>query len=304
MYNHKLVAAIKSKGKILREFGEAVYVPFGTEYSILLKNLHDRRVVARVYIDGEDVTAGGLVIGPRKEINFERSLANGSMSKGNKFKFIERSGAVEEHRGIKLEDGLIRVEYEFEEKLPQRTFTTTTTTYPYLYPYDDKYWFYNDNDTALRGMHFGATAGDVNVNNAFTSSTATASAGASSAKSSKKMSNDFGGKLKSAKPRSVTASAEVEVQTAGGLCSPVQNETGVTVAGGKSNQKFTVSGWFPTESTTHTIVLNLFGETEDNKLIREPITTKAKQECSSCGHQNKMKSKFCSECGTALEIFA
>ena len=43
MYNNKLVAAIKSNGKVLREFGEEVYIPFGSEYSILIKNLHSVR---------------------------------------------------------------------------------------------------------------------------------------------------------------------------------------------------------------------------------------------------------------------
>ena len=282
MYNQKLVAAIKSNGKILREFGESVYVPFGTEYSILLKNLHDRRVVARVYIDGVDVTAGGLVIGARKEIDFERSLANGSMDKGNKFKFIERSGSVEEHRGIKLEDGLVRVEYEFEHVYPKVTsFTTTHTTGP---------WYDNN---PLRGVtHFGTACGS-----------ATSVAGGSTMNYSVDSIPRSATKSKSkGKARSVNSNEEV--YTASVQCSAPANETGVTVNGSKSEQKFTMADWFPTESETHTIVLNLFGETEDNKVIREPITTKTKQECTSCGRKEKASASFCSKCGTALEVFA
>ena len=114
MYNQKLVASIKANRKILREFKDTVYVPFASEYSILLKNLNTVRAVVHVYIDGENQTPSGLVLNAGQEIDFERSLKNGSLTEGNKFKFIERTGAVEQHRGIKLEDGIVRIEYQFE----------------------------------------------------------------------------------------------------------------------------------------------------------------------------------------------
>lgn len=115
MYNQKLVASIKANRKILREFKDTVYVPFASEYSILLKNLNTVRAVVNVYIDGENQTPSGLVLNAGQEIDFERSLKNGSLTEGNKFKFIERTGAVEAHRGIKLEDGIVRIEYQFEK---------------------------------------------------------------------------------------------------------------------------------------------------------------------------------------------
>ena len=114
MYNQKLVASIKANRKILREFKDTVYIPFASEYSILLKNLNTQRAVVRVFIDGEDQTPSGLVLNAGQEIDFERSLKTGSLTEGNKFKFIERTGAVEQHRGIKLEDGIVRIEYQFE----------------------------------------------------------------------------------------------------------------------------------------------------------------------------------------------
>ncbi len=114
MYNQKLVASIKANRKILREFKDTVYIPFASEYSILLKNLNTQRAVVHVYIDGEDQTPSGLVLNAGQEIDFERSLKNGSLKEGNRFKFIERTGAVEQHRGIKLEDGIVRIEYQFE----------------------------------------------------------------------------------------------------------------------------------------------------------------------------------------------
>ena len=103
MYNEKLVASLKANGRILREFKDTVYVPFGSEYSILIKNLHTQRAVVNVFIDGVNQTPGGLVVPAGQSIDFERSLANGSMTAGNKFKFIERTAGIEQHRGVQLD---------------------------------------------------------------------------------------------------------------------------------------------------------------------------------------------------------
>lgn len=114
MYNQKLVASIKANRKVLREFKDTVYISFASEYSILIKNLNTVRAVVNVFIDGEDQVPGGLVLNAGQEIDLERSVKSGNLSEGNKFKFIERNGAVEQHRGIKLEDGIVRIEYQFE----------------------------------------------------------------------------------------------------------------------------------------------------------------------------------------------
>ena len=119
MYNQNLVASIKVKGKILREFKDTVYIPFASEYSILLKNLNTVRAVVNVFVDGENAVPGGLVIDPGRSVDLERWIKNGNLSEGNRFKFIERTAAIEEGpRGIKEEDGLIRVEYQFELPRP------------------------------------------------------------------------------------------------------------------------------------------------------------------------------------------
>ena len=111
MYGNKLAAAIKVNGKILREFKDTVYIPFGSEYEILIKNLHTTRAVVNVYIDGNNVSPGGLVINAGSDITLERSIENGNLTEGNRFKFIERTSNIENHRGIKIEDGLIRILY-------------------------------------------------------------------------------------------------------------------------------------------------------------------------------------------------
>lgn len=280
MYQNKLVASIRVNGKILREFKDTVYIPFGSEYSILLKNLNSVRALVNVYVDGENVVPGGLVLNAGQECDLERSIKNGNMYVGNRFKFIERTGKIEDHRGIKLEDGLIRVEFQFEKIFPTNpTLTWVAPVWPYTTgtPYNgNPTWTVNN--SVLRSSahaHEGVACSDMaygvsNVNNMAVGS----------------------------------ASATLSASSAQSFNAAPQTETGITVAGSKSEQKFTAASWFATETTKHTIVLKLLGETEDNKAIREPITVKHKQKCNTCGHTNKATAKFCGECGAGLVIYA
>lgn len=125
MYSHKMAAAIKVDGKVLREFSDVVYVPYGKEYTILVKNLHTVRSIVDIFVDGENAVPGGLILGPLQEINLERWIKNGNLLEGNRFKFIERTQKVEQHRGIGIEDGLIRIEHRFERIV--QTFNNTNS---------------------------------------------------------------------------------------------------------------------------------------------------------------------------------
>lgn len=266
MYNQKMVASIKVNGKILREFKDTVYIPFGSEYSILLKNLNTVRCIVNVWIDGDNIVPGGLVIAEGQTIDLERSIKNGNLTAGNKLKFIERTSAVENGpRGVKLEDGLVRVEYQFEKVYP------TIDWYSKAHYNTPNPWHNNqrwDTGTASPGILRGLS---------------------------------ISGQLVG----SVTAqAASAEPQLMNVSFAAPQNEVGITVAGSKSDQKFQTVSNFATESEKHSIVLKLLGETADNKQVAEAVTVKKKPKCTTCGKVNKATAKFCAECGTALEIFA
>ncbi len=261
MYANKLAVAIKSNGKVLREFKDTVYVPFSSEYSILIKNLNSVRAIAHITIDGTEVVPGGLVLNANSEIDLERWIKNGNLTEGNRFKFIERTGAIEDHRGIKLEDGIIRIEYQFEK--------------PYVY---QPSWH---STTAIGGWHDGPLYSKGILRGI--SDTPTYSAG------------------------SVTCnavSATLDSQATAQVAQQSYNDAGITVPGSKSEQKFQTASWFPVETEKHAMVIKLLGETPDNKPVLKPVTVKAKPKCVTCNHTNKATAKFCSQCGTSLEIFA
>jgi hypothetical protein len=244
MYNQKLVASIKANGRILKEFKDKVFIPFGQEYQISLKNLNTVRAVANVFIDGENAVPGGLVVDPGREVDLERWIKNGNLTEGNRFKFIERTGSVEQHRGIGIEDGLVRIEFQFEQP-PRPIVWNTSQISGGIYPQGGILRGVND-------VHYGVTC-------------STASYDATSVNSSHSLLNDVG----------------------------------ITVPGSHSTQKFSTAYVGALESVKHSMVFKLFGGT-----MPKPITVKHKPKCVTCGKQNKATSKFCQECGTALEIFA
>lgn len=115
MYSNKFVASVKCGGRIMREQKETVLLPFGSEYSVLLKNLSTKRARVGVTIDGDDVLDGNkLVVNPNEDYELQRFIINGNLHTGPRFKFIEKTGQVSEVRGDRIDDGILRVTYAFE----------------------------------------------------------------------------------------------------------------------------------------------------------------------------------------------
>jgi len=112
-YMDKFIVAVKHNGKILRETSDVVYLPFGAEYSILLKNKNSMNAVASVEIDGMNVVDGKNIIVPPNESVELKGFMKG-MSVNNRFKFIQKTEAIRKYRGDRIDDGMIRVEFRFE----------------------------------------------------------------------------------------------------------------------------------------------------------------------------------------------
>lgn len=269
MYNSRLACAIKVGGKVLREFNkDTVFLPFGCEYSLLVKNLNSVRTIVNITIDGQEVVTGGLVVNAYQEVEIERFVKT-NLNKGNKFKFIERSDAVEAHRGVKLEDGVIRIEYQFEKTYPTPLYYVSPTV-----------WYGS-----------GSTwTGDILAGSATTGAKETLS------------SNSI---LRSAAINSIQCSATSSMsETPSNFVEQGYNDAGITVPGSESNQQFTKVSGFPVEYEKHVMIFKLLGETPDNEPIRKPVTVKHKPKCVTCSKQNKANAKFCSTCGTALQVLA
>ena len=289
MYNQKLVASIKVKGKILREFKDTVYIPFASEYSVLLKNLKTVRAVVNVFVDGENAVPGGLVIDPGRSVDLERWIKNGNLSEGNRFKFIERTAQIEDGpRGIKEEDGLIRVEYQFELPRPvinlNQVFGNNSTIYSSEYQgVTDKYsktsgWISASGASTISQMNVGGVLRGVDYS--------------------------AGEATKAAAAAAINQVAPDAIEYHSGAATMDWNDVGITVPGSKSTQTFQTVTMGALDPVKHNIVLRIVGDLGHNKPVDKAVTVKHKPKCVTCGKQNRAHAKFCVECGTALEIFA
>lgn len=298
MYQSKLVASLKANGKILREFKDTVYIPFGSEYSFLIKNLNTTRALVNIFIDGEDVIEGGLVLNAGQEVDLERYVKNGNLSAGNRFKFIERTQAIEDGpRGAKLEDGLVRIEFQYEKPRPVINVSSIFNNDGMIYPQGVRTPWYSTNATTT------GVSGSLGKDRfSVTASGATYSANVGGVMRGVDFSN--GEATKAAATAAINTVVPQSMDVHDGTATMDWNDVGITVPGSKSTQKFTTVTMGEMEAEKHTIVLKLLGETPDNKPVMKPVTVERKPKCVTCGKQNKAHAKFCVECGTALEIFA
>jgi hypothetical protein len=277
---NKVVACLKVDGKILREDKNVVTLPFGSEYSVFIKNLNPRRIKVKITVDGTDATEGTwLVVEPNSDVDLERFIRAGNMDKGNRFKFIERTAGIEEHRGIKADDGLIRVEYQVEN--PKPIVIDVEEHHHYHEHYDSRPWRYSGSpmrSLGARSLRPSASAG--------------------------KKKTAIGGKAVEGEDLGYYSyefpvdGLEPTMDSAVTPCS--FNEQGITVPGSESNQKFQWTADFAT-GPSEVIVLQLRGCIAGKEVVKA-VTVETKLKCVTCGKVEKSTQKFCGQCGTALEI--
>lgn len=274
MHNDKLVIALKVDGQVLRETGDTVALPFGREYSIFIKNLNSVRTQVSVSVDGQDALGGTkMILQPNSSIDLERFIKNGNFQSGNRFKFIERTAAVEAHRGVGAEDGLVRVEQWREIALYQEAQVSRVEHHYHHQPsWSVRLW---PNGSP---MIYGMTSGN-----------STGIGGQSVASASYEV------------ERGAAAKSASNILRGQGFNTASANTAGITAAGSQSNQAFQSVFGFPLESQSAVAVLKLIGH-KGKLRVAKPVTVKAKPTCVSCGLKNAPKNTFCSGCGTALVL--
>lgn len=283
MYANKLAVAVKHRGKVLQEFGEIVYLPFGSEYGLLIKNLNSVRASVKVRIDGQDVTEGvALVVPPNGSIDLERFIKNGNLNAGNRFKFIERTSVVTRHRGARVDDGLIQVSWAFEVPYAPPQYIGVTGI--------GNEWWKHQSTSGGWGRSGSLTSGAP-----VTSGIARGMLGSASASSSASVGQNSAG----------AASWSTDTYKGAPLGAPsagAGDAPGITAPGSVSNQQFHSVGWFPTEATTHVMVLKLAGEAATTGAVQNVVYTRSKVGCTTCGHKSRPTSNFCSQCGASLNV--
>jgi hypothetical protein len=108
MFKSNLVATIQVNGIPLREFGSNVYLPYDTEYQIMLKNKTILRQAVRVTIAGESMWDGSIVLNGRETFDY------GNFNRNNKFKFKKLSENGSHNYPFLFEDCLIIIRFVSE----------------------------------------------------------------------------------------------------------------------------------------------------------------------------------------------
>jgi hypothetical protein len=131
VYSNDFVTAIwvddgSSKGCYLNERADGtVLIPFGSEYKVYLKNKHKGlSAVAKISIDGEQVSGDGYIVGANSEFLVERHFDGTNWDGGALFKFVERDSSEAVKAGKNgpdptLKMGVVSVEWFLEKETPK-----------------------------------------------------------------------------------------------------------------------------------------------------------------------------------------
>jgi hypothetical protein len=282
-YFKQFVASIKTNNKILRETRQSsnsaeVSIPFASEYSILMKNLSTQKAQVKITIDGVDVLGGrALIVNPNDDFELERFVS--SLKEGNKFRFIEKTAQISDFRGDKVDDGVVRIEYQFEKKVewvnPNGLWITNNWNNGYGYDGLNHRSYYDN-------IRVGSPVIGDCINTVYASSVADS--------------------VNYCAPVTTT-SAEQETKTCGGMLRSMSfaapSEDGITVQGSASSQKFARGSIGALEEEKHVITLMLRGKSGE-EVVEKPITVNLKSQCPTCGMKFRGFPKFCSNCSTAM----
>lgn len=269
VYSNNFIVVIKHKGKILRDVNGVVRLPFGSEYSVLLKNKDSRTAVANVEIDGEDVMGGHQYIVPGNSTRELKGFLKG-LKATHKFRFIKKTKEIARFRGDRLDDGLIRVEFKFEQK-NDNTWKGPWIYYP-TFGSDVKKTRKNIDNDSSGGYYGSTTTNSYRLNDSISNT-------------------------------SFTSDVVACFNHFNHVATPKADE-GITVKGSKTNQNFQYGDVGPLESFSNVIIVTLRGAVKKEgkvKKVKRPVLTKTKVQCQVCGRKWKSSLKFCGNCSAALD---
>lgn len=235
-YSDRFVMCILVDGKPLRELANGVVpIKFGTQYSIRLRNKNNRRAVAKITVDGETVSGGGIIVPAYDYVDIHRRT-----DKDVAFKFVELDSpeAVDAGKNGPNPDkvkGTIQVSF-FLERKPEPKVNEIHHWYP-IYP---KY-----NSWPTWGTPFLGSSG-----------LSTGSIGSSLGSNSLRgMTNDT-----NSNSINVSCSAKLYSSDIGHALTASNLNDGCTVDGGSTGQQFYTS-YIDTEYQSVTLTLFLQGYT-------------------------------------------
>jgi hypothetical protein len=286
VFKEGMIATIKCGNKILREVKEegnqVVYLPFNSDYSILLKNKDTRKAVVNICIDNRDALGGSpIVVYPNSETEVKGFIENGSVK--NAFRFIKKTKEVSDYRGNFLDDGVVHIEFRYEQVHEEKHIQTI---HEHIYrPVSDNWYYWYPRYYTYTGpvpiVTWGSTSSSPIISDVVNCSY-NSQAGSSGIISGE-----------------VPISGNINFTSTSYKTDLIESD-GITVPGQETHQSFHNVFMGKLEEQGKVINIVLKGTIETGTEVVIPITTSDKFKCPSCGKEWPTSMKFCSSCGTAL----
>lgn len=297
MHKSNFVAVIKCNGEVLRERDrDSVLLPFGSEYSIRLKNLEKRRASVRIFIDGRNIFGenGSYILDGRTEREIERFVGD-NLNSGNRFKFIKKTSEISQYRGDRVDDGLVCVEFTFEKQCAVQEYVSHNT-YIHADPplCDRRCWKCRRHYCPVSfpwTPWYTTSCSSLGWNSVTNMNDAKEAVFSASALDSGPVAYNMSS--------NVASSGYAQTVSNSPVSSPTPNE-GITVKGSVSDQKFSHAFIGELESVSHTITLQLKGYWPKKVEVKKPVTTHEKLVCPTCGLSSGTDATYCKRCGTYL----
>lgn len=250
-------------------------------------------------MDGKDPWDGErFVISPNSTLELKGDKANKA------FRFIQKTQKISEHRGDRIDDGIVRIEFQFEKALPEvKTVYTHTNHIHHDYYHPNSYWYgpYHGGCYGAGGYRRSLLGNSLNIGAQGSSGSGGGSSFTASNGSPVTVTASFNANSMGEVHDGSAAMDSCDMSVGTNIPVPEVAESGITVAGQKVDQNFNYVQTRELETTTHAIVLQLFGLTESQKPVTLQDHSRAKKKCPTCGKVNSPVAKFCSECGTNIE---
>ena len=278
-YSQRFVISLLVNGRVQKEFNDGtVELPFGSEYTLRLRNKHkDRRAVCKLFIDGDERSKNGYVIQPNSYVD----IRNDSYGQGFMLvhpESVEAQDEGKDRRNTERLNGVIEGRFYLEKEVPVKEVHHHHHHHPRPRPWPWRAPYYLDsNAVEAKGGPSGQSA----------SATFGLSADAGSVECS----------AESAQHTNSSRSRKHKLMKSANL----ETVAGVTVDAGDKGQRFRavdidLEGDFV---TVKLLVKGIVGtEATEVAEIVDSSQTKSGSYCPNCGAKRKpRRANFCGNCG-------
>lgn len=276
------------------------YLEKGQEFQIELFNPTSDTILAKIQLNGNQISQGGLVLRPGERVFLERYL---DVAKKFKFDTYEVANTAEVRKAIE-DNGDFKVEF-YKESKPTYLYGGSITTLTTPYTYTDNNNSGNPNPL-LKG--FGTTSVGNTLNLTGTLNSSSLTNGTTSINSTNISSSDFTNTSNSLAGSASDYSSEVTTDTLSDDFVPTKSlkakrslskriETGRVEAGSESNQKLVYVNKSFDFWPFHTLEYKLLPVSQK---VNTSEDINVKRYCTNCGKKSDKTDKFCSQCGNKL----